>query len=162
MTKIFLRRGELFFENFSPQFCRKLFLSGLRHKRQLIKDMQNRARNFLYVPVAQLDRVSDSDSDGCRFESCQAHHQYRSISISLIDIYFFIEYKNFLNSIRIQEELCFYTTRCLRILSSKKFPFCNITSEWATFCTITQKSLFDKTFSFFQGYPPFSLFSNIH
>ena len=36
--------------------------------------MQNRTRNFLYVPVAQLDRVSDSDSDGCRFESCQAHH----------------------------------------------------------------------------------------
>lgn len=37
--------------------------------------MQNRTRNFLYVPVAQLDRVSDSDSDGCRFESCQAHHK---------------------------------------------------------------------------------------
>ena len=27
------------------------------------------------MPVAQLDRVSDSDSDGCRFESCQAHHK---------------------------------------------------------------------------------------
>ena len=27
------------------------------------------------MPVAQLDRVSDSDSDGRRFESCQAHHR---------------------------------------------------------------------------------------
>ena len=26
-----------------------------------------------HVPVAQLDRVSDSDSEGHRFESCQAH-----------------------------------------------------------------------------------------
>ena len=25
------------------------------------------------VPVAQLDRVSDSDSDGCRFDSCRVH-----------------------------------------------------------------------------------------
>lgn len=27
------------------------------------------------VPVAQLDRVSDSDSEGCRFESCRVRHQ---------------------------------------------------------------------------------------
>ena len=27
-----------------------------------------------YVPVAQLDRVSDSDSEGRRFESCRAYH----------------------------------------------------------------------------------------
>ena len=26
-----------------------------------------------YVPVAQLDRVSDSDSEGRRFESCRAY-----------------------------------------------------------------------------------------
>ena len=26
------------------------------------------------APVAQLDRVSDSDSGGCRFEPCQARH----------------------------------------------------------------------------------------
>ena len=26
-----------------------------------------------HVPVAQLDRVSDSDSEGHRFESCRVH-----------------------------------------------------------------------------------------
>ena len=51
-------------------FAENLFNQGFA-----IKGMQNRTRNFLYVPVAQLDRVSDSDSDGCRFESCQAHHK---------------------------------------------------------------------------------------
>ncbi len=45
--------------------------------------MQNRTRNFLYVPVAQLDRVSDSDSDGCRFESCQAHQNECSHGIEM-------------------------------------------------------------------------------
>ena len=28
-----------------------------------------------YVPVAQLDRVSDSDSEGRRFESCRAYQK---------------------------------------------------------------------------------------
>ena len=28
------------------------------------------------VPVAQLDRVSDSDSEGCRFDPCRARHFY--------------------------------------------------------------------------------------
>ena len=27
-----------------------------------------------HAPVAQLDRVSDSDSEGHRFESCRAYH----------------------------------------------------------------------------------------
>ncbi len=35
--------------------------------------MPNKGESY-NVPVAQLDRVSDSDSDGCRFKSCQAHH----------------------------------------------------------------------------------------
>ena len=35
--------------------------------------MPNKGESY-NVPVAQLDRVSDSDSDGCRFDSCQAHH----------------------------------------------------------------------------------------
>jgi AraC family transcriptional regulator len=30
--------------------------------------------SFGYVPVAQLDRVSDSDSEGRRFDSCRARH----------------------------------------------------------------------------------------
>ena len=30
----------------------------------------------LSVPVAQLDRVSDSDSEGCRFDPCRARHFY--------------------------------------------------------------------------------------
>lgn len=29
---------------------------------------------FFYVPVAQLDRVSDSDSEGRAFESHRAYH----------------------------------------------------------------------------------------
>ena len=32
---------------------------------------------WTYVPVAQLDRVSDSDSEGRRFESCRAYHLWR-------------------------------------------------------------------------------------
>ena len=31
--------------------------------------------NFIYVPVAQLDRVSDSDSEGRRFESFRARQK---------------------------------------------------------------------------------------
>ena len=33
-----------------------------------------------FAPVAQLDRVSDSDSDGCRFDPCRVHH-LRAIAI---------------------------------------------------------------------------------
>ena len=33
---------------------------------------------FRYAPVAQLDRVSDSDSEGRAFESHQAYHQTES------------------------------------------------------------------------------------
>ena len=29
---------------------------------------------IFFAPVAQLDRVSDSDSDGCRFDPCRVHH----------------------------------------------------------------------------------------
>ena len=31
----------------------------------------------LYASVAQLDRASDSDSEGRRFDSCQAHHVFK-------------------------------------------------------------------------------------
>ena len=30
----------------------------------------------LEAPVAQLDRVTDFESEGCRFESCRAHLQF--------------------------------------------------------------------------------------
>ena len=48
--------------------------------------------NVKYAPVAQLDRVSDSDSEGRGFESCHAH-------LPLINIrgYFFIDLKLLLN-----------------------------------------------------------------
>ena len=42
------------------------------------------ANQIQYVPVAQLDRVSDSDSEGRKFESCRAYHvrtsSHRSVS----------------------------------------------------------------------------------
>ena len=31
----------------------------------------------MYAAVAQLDRVSDYESDGCRFKSCQLHQNMR-------------------------------------------------------------------------------------
>ena len=31
------------------------------------------SKNLFYVPVAQLDRVHDYGSWGCRFNSCRAH-----------------------------------------------------------------------------------------
>ena len=37
------------------------------------------------MPVAQLDRVSDSDSDGCRFDPCQAHHLFLSLYLRWIE-----------------------------------------------------------------------------
>ena len=46
------------------------------------------------VPVAQLDRVSDSDSDGCRFESCRVHHQdtrKRSVQNSVACVFFYVK-----------------------------------------------------------------------
>ena len=36
-----------------------------------------------YVPVAQLDRVSDSDSEGRRFESCRAYQTKKSVFLRL-------------------------------------------------------------------------------
>ena len=35
--------------------------------------------NVKYAPVAQLDRVSDSDSEGRAFESHQAYHTATSL-----------------------------------------------------------------------------------
>ena len=29
----------------------------------------------LYAPIAQLDRVSDYESEGCRFDSCWMHYR---------------------------------------------------------------------------------------
>ena len=33
------------------------------------------------MPVAQLDRASDFESEGCRFESCRAHHKGKKMKI---------------------------------------------------------------------------------
>ena len=33
------------------------------------------------VPVAQLDRVLDSDSSGCRFESCRVRQKTKKLSL---------------------------------------------------------------------------------
>ena len=31
-------------------------------------------RRLIFAPIAQLDRVSDYESEGCRFDSCWARH----------------------------------------------------------------------------------------
>ena len=41
----------------------------------------------IYVPVAQLDRASDSDSEGRRFESCRAYHGVASCAQSRADVH---------------------------------------------------------------------------
>ena len=33
-------------------------------------------RHFYYAPIAQLDRVPDYESGGCRFDSCWVHLNY--------------------------------------------------------------------------------------
>ena len=43
------------------------------------------------VPVAQLDRVSDSDSDGCRFDPCRVR---QNIIEALKDRLFYFVRKN--------------------------------------------------------------------
>lgn len=45
-------------------------------KKYIILLFGRKDRKKTSVPVAQLDRVSDSDSDGCRFESCRVHQKY--------------------------------------------------------------------------------------
>ena len=35
------------------------------------------------APVAQLDRVSDYGSEGCRFESCRVYKKYKGILCNL-------------------------------------------------------------------------------
>lgn len=52
--------------------------------------------SFLYAPVAQLDRVSDSDSEGRAFESHQAYQNLKSDFITkesriLYVAFFFIQ-----------------------------------------------------------------------
>ena len=38
-------------------------------------ERSNRSASANEAPVAQVDRVSDYGSEGCRFESCRAHKQ---------------------------------------------------------------------------------------
>ena len=39
---------------------------------------------YQYLPVAQLDRVPDSDSDGRRFESCRAGHEKKHLQLQVL------------------------------------------------------------------------------
>lgn len=49
----------------------------------------------LYASVAQLDRASDSDSEGRRFDSCQAHHVFKPFE-AIQAVYFFLAKVRFL------------------------------------------------------------------
>ena len=40
---------------------------------------------FTVAPVAQLDRVTDFESVGYRFESCRAHHFYNDALLAQLD-----------------------------------------------------------------------------
>ena len=52
-----------------------------------------------HAPVAQRIRASDYGSEGCRFESCLAHRQARSIGSALFLYVFFLH----LNARQIEE-----------------------------------------------------------
>ena len=41
-----------------------------------------------FASVAQLDRASDSDSEGRRFDSCQAHHVFKPFEAIRTAVYF--------------------------------------------------------------------------
>lgn len=40
-----------------------------------------------YAPIAQLDRVSDYESEGCRFDSYWAHQKLRPMRSNLIGLF---------------------------------------------------------------------------
>ena len=42
--------------------------------------------DFIYAPVAQLDRVLVSEAKGHRFDSCRAHHTLKSLSIRVLAV----------------------------------------------------------------------------
>ena len=43
------------------------------------------------APIAQLDRASDYESEGRRFESCWAHHTKQGVNQLLVSPLFFID-----------------------------------------------------------------------
>ena len=43
------------------------------------------------MPVAQLDRVLDSDSSGCRFEPCQARHKNKEDIHWVVDVFLYFK-----------------------------------------------------------------------
>ena len=47
--------------------------------REISSDVKNVRADLTYVPVAQLDRVSDSDSEGRAFESHRAYQKIRTL-----------------------------------------------------------------------------------
>ena len=53
----------------------RVFLDKLPVIRYNTKARETREARGVYVPVAQLDRVSDSDSEGRRFEPCRAYQR---------------------------------------------------------------------------------------
>ena len=66
-------------------YCGWLYISQVAGNKSLVLGVGKHA------PVAQRIRASDYGSEGCRFESCLAHGQARSISSALFLYVFFLQ-----------------------------------------------------------------------
>ena len=64
-------------------YCGWLYISQVAGNKSLVLGVGKHA------PVAQRIRASDYGSEGCRFESCLAHRQARSISSALFCMFVF-------------------------------------------------------------------------
>ncbi len=64
------------------------FTASRTHCTQTVMSRLSNKTNITYAPVAQLDRVSDSDSEGRKFESCRVYQFSWSICHIHIDQFF--------------------------------------------------------------------------
>ena len=76
------RRGRFFCFTFPCVFAIIIWLREIKASRSRAECPRSGFRSYpptKYAPVAQLDRVSDSDSEGRKFESCRAYHKKRRV-----------------------------------------------------------------------------------
>ena len=59
-------------------------------KIELIKSFSIFAILLMKGPVAQLDRVSHYECDGCRFESCRGHPSGKLVAFNRFSVFSFL------------------------------------------------------------------------
>lgn len=68
----------------------------------------------MLAPVAQLDRVSDSDSEGHRFDSCRVYHIKNASRTEKFSLRFVINFNAIFDRFAFLA-LCQYFTNCIAI-----------------------------------------------